>query len=386
MNLAYRHAEGSFEGELEQAAEQMSSDIISQIQNAWDVTAVGDHRTTSRDARNRSGTCAAPTCAASSPCSTACSRGTVPAGSRRCFATGPLPRSSSPCSPARRRGCPRERDAPARNVAGAGASVPPASAGARPRAWPRTAARALARKRVGTRTRARQSRARKHGAVLDPGHAHPGHRHQRRTRDTHSTGHDRAHALSERRRQLQLSRPASSGLIAAAGAIGSSPRGVGSVEGRGATVAFVAAHAILHCGRGDAADSATFCRPPPACHAGADEKTRTRVAWRGVASAAGFVFARARRTSRGTGCITNIRAFFIRLQKPRRSRAPLEHNAPSDTRDNIYGTDGKLRPKAEAAIGASRVFLEMALRHLKNRFLPTNIVDLQAFISRYLAM
>ena len=87
----------------------------------------------------------------------------------------------------------------------------------------------------------------------------------------------------------------------------------------------------------------------------------------------------------GTGRITNIRVFFIRLQKPRRSRAPLEHNAPSDTRDNIYGTDGKLRPEAEAAIGASRVFLDGAAP-LEKLIPGTNIVDLQAFISRYLAM
>jgi hypothetical protein len=88
----------------------------------------------------------------------------------------------------------------------------------------------------------------------------------------------------------------------------------------------------------------------------------------------------------GTGRIRNIRVFFVRADWPPRSRAPLEHNAPSDPRDDIWESFGRLRPQAAAAIRASRAFLAMALRHLKNRFLPTNKVDLQAFIQQYLAM
>jgi hypothetical protein len=86
----------------------------------------------------------------------------------------------------------------------------------------------------------------------------------------------------------------------------------------------------------------------------------------------------------GTGRIGHIRAFFIRLGWPPLSRAPHEHNAPSDPRDDVY-LHGALRPEARAAIRASRAFLVMALRHLRAPRSPRRGVELRAFMNRYLS-
>ena len=87
----------------------------------------------------------------------------------------------------------------------------------------------------------------------------------------------------------------------------------------------------------------------------------------------------------GTGRIGRIRAFFVRLGWPPLSRAPGEHNAPSDPRDDVY-LGGALRPEARAAVWASRAFLIMALRHLRSPRSPSNALDLRAYIRRYLSM
>jgi hypothetical protein len=86
----------------------------------------------------------------------------------------------------------------------------------------------------------------------------------------------------------------------------------------------------------------------------------------------------------GTGRIQKVRAFFIRVGWPPRSTAPGEHNAPSDTRDDVF-SGGALRPQASAAITASRDFLVMALRHLGRPGSPSNAGELAAFIGRYLS-
>jgi hypothetical protein len=86
----------------------------------------------------------------------------------------------------------------------------------------------------------------------------------------------------------------------------------------------------------------------------------------------------------GVGLIRHIRAFFIRVGWPPLSRAPREHNAPSDPRDDVY-LHGTLRPEARAAVGASRAFLGMALRHLRAPRSPGNAAELAAFIRRYLS-
>lgn len=86
----------------------------------------------------------------------------------------------------------------------------------------------------------------------------------------------------------------------------------------------------------------------------------------------------------GTGSIRYIRAFYIRIGWPPLSRAPHEHNAPSDTRDDVY-LHGALRPEAVAAIRASRIFLAMALRHLRAPRSPRNRTELRLFMKRYLS-
>jgi hypothetical protein len=87
----------------------------------------------------------------------------------------------------------------------------------------------------------------------------------------------------------------------------------------------------------------------------------------------------------GTGRIRHIRAFFIRFGWPPLSRAPREHNAPSDPRDDIY-LHAALRPEARAAIRASRDFLAMALRHLRSPRSPGNAAELRVFMNRYLSV
>jgi len=87
----------------------------------------------------------------------------------------------------------------------------------------------------------------------------------------------------------------------------------------------------------------------------------------------------------GTGRIRHIRAFYIRFGWPPLSRAPREHSAPSDPRDDVY-LRGALRPEARAAVRASRDFLTMALRHLRAPRSRRNAAELRAFMSRYLAM
>ena len=87
----------------------------------------------------------------------------------------------------------------------------------------------------------------------------------------------------------------------------------------------------------------------------------------------------------GTGPIRHIRAFFIRLGWPPLSRAPGEHNAPSDSRDDVYLQGTTLRPEASAAIAASRNFLRMALRHLRMPSSPGNVSELRRLMGRYLS-
>jgi hypothetical protein len=87
----------------------------------------------------------------------------------------------------------------------------------------------------------------------------------------------------------------------------------------------------------------------------------------------------------GTGPISYIRVFFIRLGLPPRSRAPGEHNAPSDRRDDVY-EGGRLRPEALAAVRASRHLLRMAVRHVASPSSPANVRELRLFMNRYLSM
>ena len=90
----------------------------------------------------------------------------------------------------------------------------------------------------------------------------------------------------------------------------------------------------------------------------------------------------------GSGRIRHIRAFYIRVGWPPLSRAPGEHNAPSDDRDDVYlpgNAPRRLRPEAIAAIRASREFLTMTLRHLRAPGAPGNMAELGNFMRRYLS-
>ena len=84
------------------------------------------------------------------------------------------------------------------------------------------------------------------------------------------------------------------------------------------------------------------------------------------------------------GRIRRIRAFFVQAGWPPLSRAPHEHNAPSDTRDDVF-LGGSLRPEALAAIRASRDLLTMALRHLAAPGSPGIATDWAAFLRRHLS-
>lgn len=84
------------------------------------------------------------------------------------------------------------------------------------------------------------------------------------------------------------------------------------------------------------------------------------------------------------GPIRKIRAFYIRAGWPPLSRAPHEHNAPSDPRDDVF-LGGALRPEALAATRASRELLTMALRHLASPGSPSIAPDWAAFLRRHLS-
>ena len=86
-----------------------------------------------------------------------------------------------------------------------------------------------------------------------------------------------------------------------------------------------------------------------------------------------------------TGRIRYIRAFYVTASWPPFSQAPREHNAPSDTRDDVY-LGGTLRPEARAVIWASQKFLLMALRHLSSPLAPSNAAELNAFMNQFLSM
>lgn len=86
------------------------------------------------------------------------------------------------------------------------------------------------------------------------------------------------------------------------------------------------------------------------------------------------------------GPIRLIRAFYVQVGWPPVSRAPGEHNVPSDDRDNIYSSGTSLRPEAAAAINATIALIAMALRHLAAPSAPNVNPELRAFMDRYLSM
>ena len=63
---------------------------------------------------------------------------------------------------------------------------------------------------------------------------------------------------------------------------------------------------------------------------------------------------------------------------------PREHRFPFDTRDLVSSWfGGPLRPWARVAVGASREFLQMGLRHLANPRVSRNARELRRFLDRH---
>ena len=88
----------------------------------------------------------------------------------------------------------------------------------------------------------------------------------------------------------------------------------------------------------------------------------------------------------GTSPIRYIRAYYIKLFPPSRSKAPHEHKAPSDPRDSIWASHGTLRTEANHAVNASREYLTMLLRHLASPSVPGNATEFGDFLNRHFSL
>jgi hypothetical protein len=87
--------------------------------------------------------------------------------------------------------------------------------------------------------------------------------------------------------------------------------------------------------------------------------------------------------SGGSYPIRYIRYYNYSLFPPSRTTAPGEHNFPSDERDSIKDTTGRLKPEAVLAINASREYLAMMLRHMASPTSRTNVAELRAFLVKH---
>ena len=89
----------------------------------------------------------------------------------------------------------------------------------------------------------------------------------------------------------------------------------------------------------------------------------------------------------GTHPIRYIRFFgFLSRFPPRFTSAPREHAFPSDPRDQVTDSRGRLKRESILAISASREYLQMMLRHLASPRSPRNLAELRSFINRHLAL
>lgn len=85
----------------------------------------------------------------------------------------------------------------------------------------------------------------------------------------------------------------------------------------------------------------------------------------------------------GSHPIRYIRFYNYNVFPPSRTTAPSEHNFPTDQRDSIKATTGKIKPEAVLATRASREYLVMMLRHMASPTNPVNAGELRAFISKH---
>jgi hypothetical protein len=88
----------------------------------------------------------------------------------------------------------------------------------------------------------------------------------------------------------------------------------------------------------------------------------------------------------GTHPIRKVRSFVLGVFPPRRSVGPTEHNAPADSRDEIYDSAARLKPEAGLARNATRELLVMAVRHLRTPADPAIPGEVHAFMDRHLRM
>jgi hypothetical protein len=87
----------------------------------------------------------------------------------------------------------------------------------------------------------------------------------------------------------------------------------------------------------------------------------------------------------GSHPIRRVRWFSFSLIPGRSSRAPDEHDAPTDRRDGIWASSGVLKPEAGLARDASRELLLLMLRHLGAPTAPTNAAELGRYMARHLS-
>jgi hypothetical protein len=88
----------------------------------------------------------------------------------------------------------------------------------------------------------------------------------------------------------------------------------------------------------------------------------------------------------GTHPIRKVRSFVLGVFPPRRSVGPDEHNAPKDSRDDIYDSSARLKYEAGLARDATRELLVMAVRHLRTPTDPAIPAEVRAFMDRHLRM
>jgi hypothetical protein len=81
--------------------------------------------------------------------------------------------------------------------------------------------------------------------------------------------------------------------------------------------------------------------------------------------------------------IRYIRYYNYSVFPPSRTTAPREHKYPSDERDSIKDTSGRLKAEASLAINASREYLILILRHMASPASSANAAEFRAFLVRH---
>lgn len=89
----------------------------------------------------------------------------------------------------------------------------------------------------------------------------------------------------------------------------------------------------------------------------------------------------------GTHPIRYIRFFgFVSRFPPRTTEGPLEHNFPTDKRDQIKAAGGGMTPEGRVAIAASHEFLRLIMAHLRAPADPAVAPQLHGFLNRHFVL